>query len=86
MDGSVMLLGDLLPPPLLEKLFTILDDVSMDTPLRAHAFSTLSKTTDVERIKRLVQTMSSPDHHQMKAYIYSSVKSLLENDEPALRE
>ena len=75
----------MLPPSLKELLFTLLKDVTKDTTLRATAFTLLMKTIDKDTVKELVKYLGEPNSKQMKSYMMSNVKTLLENDEPPLK-
>lgn len=75
----------MLPPSLKELLFTLLKDVTKDMTLRATTFTLLMKTTDKDTVKELAKYLGEPNTKQMKAYMISNVKTLLENDEPTLK-
>ena len=72
--------------PAEEILFGFVNDVSLDMTLRTSAFSLLMKTTDAARIRRLVAKMALPDSDQMRGYMSSAVRSLLENDAPDMEK
>lgn len=70
-----------------DALFSTLEDVTMDSTIRALSFSILTKTTDKKTIQSLVKFMLKNDNtDQMKTYMTSTVKSLFEDDSPDLKE
>lgn len=70
-----------------EVLFTILEDVSMDTALRAVTFTTLAMTSSEETINRLiVKLQSTEEKEQFLAYMKSYIRTLLDKDHPEEQE
>ena len=73
-------------PPVIQDFFVVLKDVTQDTTIRALSFSLLMKTTDSKTIQNLVDIMMKGGNTiQMKAYMTSAVRTLLENDAPHLK-